>query len=132
MKTVIYGFVDGTVNEVEVSDELYAVIAKIERKTKNNDRRETRRHVSLDLLVGRSDTEIADKSVNIETAFIKRGNIKKLRAAMKTLTPEQKKLVQKVFFERKTLKVIAEECGASYQALQNRLRKIYKKLRKYF
>ena len=130
MKTISYKFCDGTINVVEVSDELAVEIAKMERETKNNDRCETRRHTSLDQASEREDTEIADESVNIEEDIIQNIELSKLHTAIKTLTPEQQELIRKVFFEEKTTIVIAKEYGISRQAVQNRLRKIYANLRK--
>jgi len=130
MKTIIYKFCDGTAKEVEVSDELGAVIAEIERETENNDKREMRRHISLEWAAEREDTEIPDNRVEVEDESIKRREISKLRTAMKTLTPNQKELIRKVFFKGKTLTAVAVENGVSYQAIQGRLYKIYRKLRK--
>ena len=130
MKTVTYEFCDGTVGEVEVSGELAAEIAKIERETKNKDRCETRRHTSLDQAAEREDTEVADERVDIEADVIRGIEVSELYAAIKTLTPEQQELIRLVFFEGETLITIAKEYGISYQAVQNRLHKIYVNLRK--
>jgi RNA polymerase sigma factor (sigma-70 family) len=125
METVIYKFCDGTASAVEVSDELGAAIARIERGTRNGDRRETRRHVPLGQAAG-----LADQRVDIEASVIQRGEIEELRAAMETLAPDQRDLIRRVFFEGKTLTAVADECGVSYQAVQNRLNKIFRQLRK--
>lgn len=130
METVIYKFCDGTASAVEVSDELGAAIARIERGTRNGDRRETRRHVSFEQAAKREDTEIADLRVDIEANVIKREEIMELHTSIKTLTPDQRQLVRKVFFEDNALMTIAAECGVSYQAVQNRLDRIFRKLRK--
>jgi RNA polymerase sigma-70 factor (ECF subfamily) len=47
-----YKFVDGVENDVEVSEELLALLNEFDRQEKKNDRRETRRHVSMDKLAG--------------------------------------------------------------------------------
>jgi DNA-directed RNA polymerase specialized sigma24 family protein len=49
---------------------------------------------------------------------------------METLAPDQRDLIRRVFFEGKTLTTVAGECGVSYQAVQNRLNKIFRQLRK--
>lgn len=56
--------------------------------------------------------------------------IEKLRAAIETLQPQQKELVKKVFFEKRTNVSIAAEEGVSEAAIRNRLKKIYESLRK--
>jgi len=132
LKTIIYTFADGAISETEVSDALYAIIAEIERETENNDRRETRRHVSLEQAAERYDTEIADRRVELEADFMKRVDIAKLRTAIKTLAPSQKELVRKRFFERESITAIAKEYGVNRQSVQKRLKRIYRKLRKNF
>ncbi len=56
-----YEFIDGKKIEIEVSAELGQVILQIDKETKNNDRRETRRHKSLSELSDKDDL-IADES----------------------------------------------------------------------
>ena len=132
MKTITYTFVDGTTNEVEVNDELHAVITRIEKKTANRDRAETRRHTSLERLSLRKDNEIVDQSINLDLDYYKREQIKTLYRAMESLTDSQMELVRKVFYEYMSLHSVAKEYGVSYQAVQDRLVKIYRKLRKFF
>ena len=45
---ITYKFVTGEVTEVEVSEEIGAVIIDLDRQEYNNDHKETRRHYSLD------------------------------------------------------------------------------------
>ena len=130
MKTITYEFVDETVNAVEVNDELGAVIAEMDKDDKNNDRRETRRHISVQW-AQKKGIEIPDRRVDVEADAIKRKEISRLHTAMKMLTPEQRKLVRKVFFKGETLISVAVEYSISYQAIQDRLRKVYRKLRKF-
>jgi len=54
----------------------------------------------------------------------------RLKGAIETLQPQQKKLVHKVFFEGRTCTSIAEEDGVSKAAISNRLKKIYTALGK--
>ncbi|ADK13416.1 sigma-70 family RNA polymerase sigma factor [Clostridium ljungdahlii] len=56
--------------------------------------------------------------------------IGRLRAAIGTLKPQQKELIKKVFFEKRTNVSIADEEGVTEAAIRNRLKKIYEKLRK--
>jgi len=70
-KVIRYEFCDGTVSEVEVSDALFAVHKRIDKRIENDDRRETRRHNSLEQLAERRDTEIIDGRVDVETDYIK-------------------------------------------------------------
>lgn len=54
----------------------------------------------------------------------------KLRSAIDTLQPQQKALIQKVFYEGRTYVDIAAEEGVSEAAIRNRLKKIFNNLRK--
>lgn len=51
MQTIKYTFADGTTNEVEVTDELYAMHLQLVQEEKRNHWRETRRHTSLNYLM---------------------------------------------------------------------------------
>ena len=131
MKTIKYRFCDGEISEVEVTDELGEIIAELDRETENNERRETRRHhISLEQAGKRLDTEIADKRVNVLAEVIGREDMTALYSALNTLTPEQKVLVNRVYFEEQSIKDIALDFGVSFQAVQNRLKRILLRLRK--
>ena len=132
MKTITYTFADGAQSAVEVSDELGAVIAGLEKETENRDRAETRRHTSLDYLSDRKDTEIADEGVDLETDCIRREDIATLNAGLETLTPSQRELVRKRFYEDMTVTAIAKEYGVCRQSIHGRVDKIFKKLRQRF
>ncbi|MBU4541786.1 MAG: sigma-70 family RNA polymerase sigma factor [Firmicutes bacterium] len=54
----------------------------------------------------------------------------KLRSAIETLQPQQKALIQKVFYEGRTYVDIAAEEGVTEAAIRNRLKKIFNNLRK--
>ena len=51
MPLIIYKFADGHSEEIEVSDEVAAAFAQLEKYEKKVERKETRRHVSLNLLM---------------------------------------------------------------------------------
>jgi RNA polymerase sigma factor (sigma-70 family) len=56
--------------------------------------------------------------------------IDRLRAAIETLKPQQKELIKKVFYEKRTNVSIAAEEGVSEAAIRNRLKRIYDNLSK--
>lgn len=58
--------------------------------------------------------------------------LKKLKAAVQTLQPQQISLIQKVFYENRTNVDIAAEEGVTEAAIRNRLKKIYANLAKKF
>jgi RNA polymerase sigma factor (sigma-70 family) len=107
-------------------------IEALDDETNLNERRETRRHNSLEQSAERCDTEIADKRVDIEEDYIEREEVAILCKALETLTSEQRQLVQKVFFEGQAVTAVAKEYGVSHQAISDRLSKIFARLRKNF
>ena len=66
MPTIQYKFADGHKEEIEVSDEVAAAFAQLEKYEKKVERKETRRHISLNLLMengfdfSADDTDILD------------------------------------------------------------------------
>lgn len=128
MKKKVYKFADGTVSEVEISDEVYAVMEKLDKAEKSTERRETRRHVSLESLAEKSieppvtdKYDFTDDFQNIKNA--------ELYSAIKSLSKEQKELIHKVFYERKRLKEIAKDEKVSTQIISWRLRTTLSQLR---
>lgn len=45
-----YRFCDGTISEIEVSDEHYAMLIALDKQEKQNDRNQGRRNVPIDTL----------------------------------------------------------------------------------
>lgn len=66
-KNYTYKFADGTESEVEISPELAAVLNELDRKEKSSDRRETRRHVSMD---GLAEAGIGIRDVKQDLDFV--------------------------------------------------------------
>lgn len=57
---------------------------------------------------------------------------KRLKQALSTLTPSQKRLVYLLYVKCLSIKEIAEKFDTTYQAIQNRRKKILEKLKKFF
>lgn len=128
MKTVTYKFADGTKSEVQVSDELYAVIEEMEKAERSSNRRETRRHVSLESLAEKCIDPPTEDEYDWGEIF---QNIKdeRLSEAIDKLDKTDKELLYKVYYERMTLKKIAREEKVSPQAISWRLNTILSQLR---
>ena len=66
MPLITYKFADRHIEEIEVSEEVAAAFAQLEKHEKKIERKETRRHVSLNLLMENGfdffadDTDILD------------------------------------------------------------------------
>lgn len=71
MKTILYTFADGHKEELEVTDEVAEVFYELEKYEQKVNRKETRRHVSLDMLE-EAGFEFADPETTIEALGEKR------------------------------------------------------------
>lgn len=123
-----YKFANGEISEIEVDEELGALLLDLDRQEYNNDHKETRRHVSLNGMTYEGGVfasyediaEIVEKAEEHEA----------LRRAMASLSPGQRELLQQVYFEGRTITAIARAEGVSHVAILDRLKRIYKRLRK--
>lgn len=125
-----YEFLTGEVIEVEVPDDLGEVSVELDRDIFNNNRRETRRHSSFECLQEKG-FQIADKSADVIPIIENREKYEALFKALYKLLPQQRDLIEKVFFEGKPIVAVAEELGITKQACNRRLKKIYKQLKKF-
>ena len=131
MKTIQYKFNDGTISEINVTDELYALHLELLQEEKRNHWKETRRHISLDYLMEQG-ADIADHdSGDPLSALIEKTDDEKLKNALSFLSDKQRSLIEKVFYNDMSLREIARQTGVSHQALSQQLATIYKKLKKF-
>ena len=123
-----YEFTNGEISEIEVDEALGGLLVELDRQEYNNDHRETRRHVSLDgmdyegALFASPDDPAAE--------VLRREDAARLRRAMEALSPSQRELVLKVYFEGRSIVSLAAEEGVSHVAIVRRLNSIYEKLGK--
>ena len=100
-----------------------------EYKARNAERKETRRHVSLDKCMEHG-WDIADGRADTESIAERRERDALLYAAMTKLLPQQRELIKQVYYEGKTVTELVKEYGVSKAAVSIRLKKIYIKLKK--
>ena len=131
MQTIRYIFSDGTASEIEVTDEFYTLYAELVQQEKRNHWKETRRHISLEYL-NENGIDFASPAADLLSVLIQQEDEKQIHKAMATLSDKQKRLVQAVFYEGKSLREIARQVGISHQALSKQLATIYKKIKKFF
>ena len=122
-----YESVTGEVLEFEVPNDVAEVCIKIEDSTRKQNRKESRRHISLSSLK-ECGIEIHDNT-DIENHIIEVQKTEQLQEALKKLLPEQQELIFKVFFCEKSITEIAKEEGVTPNAIENRLKRIYRKLK---
>lgn len=124
-----YEFVNGEVSEIEVDEGLGELLVDFDRQQYNNDHKETRRHVSLDGMD--YEGELFTSAEDTEGELMRREDTARLMEATKTLSPSQRELVLKVYFNGRSLVSIAAEEGVDKSAISHRLERIYKKLKKF-
>ena len=96
----------------------------------NNDHKETRRHTSLDGMEYEGEAFLSPE--NTEEQVLKRADMACLLRAMEALTPAQRELVRRVYFENEKISKIAREEGVSHVAIHDRLKRIYQKIKNNF
>lgn len=129
MQVIIYKFVDGTTNTVEVTEEIYLIHLELLQQEKRNHWKETRRHTSLYYLI-ENGIDFEDKSADTLAILIRRENIERVHKALLTLSDKRRELVHKVFYEEMTMRQIASQTGVSHTAISQRMKTIRKRLQK--
>ena len=122
-----YEFVNETV-EVDIDETWASVIAELNRLEYNNNQKETRRHTSLNN--GYDDGEWLTVENTILNDLIERETQERIFAAIEKLQPQQQELLYRVFWNKEKLTDIAASDGVSKMAITNRMKKIYKKIKK--
>lgn len=130
MKTYTYKFADGTKSVVEVEDELYDLLIEMDKEEKYGNRRETRRHVSMETLTEMNVEPSYTDEYNFDEIFGGMEN-EQLQEAISQLLPTQQDLLNRVFVERQTVSEIAASDGVAVCSISNRLARIYKKLKNF-
>ncbi len=129
MKTITYNFADGEISAVDVSDEFYSVYRDLEKTDELSDRKYSRRTQSLERSV-ENGWDVADPDADVAVIFEKKENDSKLYEAVFALPPEQQTLIKTVFFHRIPQQYIATQEGVSRFAINKRLTRILRKLKK--
>ena len=129
MQVIIYKFVDGTTNEIEVTDELYLIHLQLVQMEKRNHWWETRRHTSLNYLI-ENGIDFEDKSADTLAIIIRRESIDCVHKALLTLSDKRRELVHKFYYEEMTMRVIARERGVSHSSISQQIATVRKHLQK--
>ena len=127
---VRYEFANGEISEIEVDDSLGELLLDFDRKEYNNDHKETRRHVSLDGMD--YEGELFLSPADTEAEVFQREELARLMGAMEALSPAQRELVRRVYFENEKISEIARGEGVSHVAIHDRLKRIYQKIKNNF
>lgn len=129
-----YEFITGEVQEVVVPDELINVVMDIEKQAYISNRKESRRHNSIEIMEEHGFHFKAKEMLVTEVVEEKLIN-ESLYEALGKLSFDKRKLIYLVFFQRKTIASIAKDRGVSETAIRKSLKRIYrdiKRVLKYF
>lgn len=127
---ITYKFVTGEVTEVEVSEEIGAVIVDLDRQEYNNNHKETRRHYSLEGKVYEG-MDYAVEDSGLEALFAGPTDEERLHVAIRQLSPDQQEMVRAIFFENVSVNDYAARMGVTQSAISHRLQTVKKKLKKF-
>lgn len=123
-----YTFANGDVTEVEVSEEIGAVVLDLDRQEYNANHRETRRHCSLEVFD--LDGNLIPSKENVEWDFIKKEESTKLHDAISQLNSRQQKLIKAIYLEGRKVTELALEEGVHWTAITHAVERALKKLEK--
>ena len=125
-----YKFVTGEKVHIGVTGELEEIMLKFDNELKNNNRKETRRHESLELLD--NDAKSMDITEDILEDVCKTLEKDKLYDAIDTLTLQEQDFINKVFLQKNpiTYSEHAKQSGIKENSLYQKLWRIKEKLKK--
>lgn len=124
-----YQFADGTVSEVEVSEELGAYIIASRREEESQARKQRRHCLSLDQMEYEGECMADD---NTPDKFLEElEEEKEYKAFLETLTETQKRRLL-LLLEGKSEREIAEIEGTAFNAVNETILQIRKKAKKFF
>ncbi len=129
MQVIIYKFVDGTTNAVEVTEDIYLIHLELLQQEKRNHWKETRRHTSLYYFTDMG-IDFEDKRIDLFAEIVRKENAERVHKALLTLSDKRRDLVRKFYYEEMTMRQIASQESVSHTAISQRMKTIRKRLQK--
>jgi len=125
-----YVFLTGEPVEIEAPETIGEIAAAIDEEVCKSNRRETRRHHSLENLQEKH-FQPAAPGLAVEAAVEELESKEALYRALEQLLPQQRALLKKVFYENMSPAQIARSEGVNESAIRGRLSRIYKNIKKF-
>ena len=125
-----YHFLNGESQEIEVTEAQYLILKDADRIEYNNDHTNTRRHISLDMAESDEGMQFSDITQDVEAVVCAHESIIALHNAMRSLSLEQRQLIQKVYADGYSYAEIAREEGVDRSAVRKRMERIHANLKK--
>ena len=126
-----YEDAEGKVIELDVSTEVGTFKLAAVEAEKKNDRRNMRPDRHTPLSAFDYEGSVFDAGVDVATEALRRIEAAALNEAIARLSPRQRELVSKVYFEGRSLVSIAADEGVGESAIRDRMKRICKKLKKH-
>lgn len=133
MSSYTFKFATGDSTTIEVDEKWVTVLVDEDRIEYNANHRETRRHCSLDAfnLDDALFPSDADTEGELIAAEQEHERTESIHAALEKLSPDQRELVEAVFFKGMTVNEYAERRGVSQSAISHQKAKALKNLKKF-
>jgi len=129
MAFIVYRFADGARKEIEITEEFAAEYAKMEHQEALIERKETRRHQSLDKSLEHG-FEIPDSTVEIAEMAERRELSDEIHKALETLTEKQRMVFELHVSEGLSFRAIGERMGLGTYTVRDYFYNAVKKLKK--
>ncbi len=129
MQVIIYKFVDGTTNAVEVTEDIYLIHLELLQQEKHNHWKEIRRHTSLYYFTDMG-IDFEDKRIDLFAEIVRKENAERVHKALLTLSDKRRDLVRKLYYEEMTMRQIASQGSVTHTAISQRMKTIRKRLQK--
>ena len=110
-------------------EEVYKDFLIFEYKNNCVERKETRRTQSLNASIA-NGFDIVDEDEDVYLALLRKMKREEVREAIKKLEPQQRWLVNEIYFNNRSQSDIATVLDVKPQAITNRLKKIFEKMKR--
>lgn len=131
MVFILYRFSDGHCESIEVTEEFAAQYAEMEHREYLVNRKETRRHQSLDKSMEHG-FDVADPKVNIAEEIERRELSEQIHTALHKLTDKQRAVISLYFFDGLNFREIGERLHIGTSAVFDHYQAAIKKLKKFW
>ena len=89
------------------------------------------REDSLERMMDEDKEEFPSTTPSLEDEAVHSDELDRLRKALETLEPEEYELIHALYYEEISEERLAQQAGITQQGISKRLKKIYRKIKKY-
>lgn len=130
MQEYTYHFADGTKKTVWIEDGLYHILNSMDRSARQADAKYYERHKPFWMIKFLEMDWDEDERLILEEELNSTSMSTEMQVALSRLTPKQRELIEKIYYEQKSVEEIAKEQGVPRIAIADRLSRIQKKLKR--